>query len=62
MEFATEIIGEFARSGAKIAEIPTVLRPDLRDGRPKLRPIRDGLRHLKLIFFGNNKKESSHSV
>lgn len=53
MEFATEIIGKFARSGHRICEIPTVLR---RDGRKndvsKIHAIRDGWRHLKFILFG----------
>lgn len=51
MEFATEIIGRFARSGARIAEIPTPLRRDKRDGKPHLRTFRDGWRHLKFILF-----------
>ena len=52
MEFATEIIARFAQSGANIAEVPTVLRPDRRGGRkPHLRTVRDGLRHLYFIVF-----------
>lgn len=51
MEFATELIARFARSGAKIAEIPTPLRRDLRGGRSHLRTVRDGLRHLYFILF-----------
>lgn len=51
MEFATEIIGKFARAGEKIAEIPTVLRPDLRQGKPHLRSIPDGFRHLRLMLL-----------
>lgn len=50
MEFATEIIAAFARSGAEICEVPTVLRRDLRSGKPHLRTFRDGWRHLKYIF------------
>lgn len=46
MEFATEIIGKFALSGARIDEIPADLRRDGRNGRSHLRSIRDGLRHL----------------
>ncbi len=52
MEFATEIIGKFALSGADIAEISVTLSPDGRGGRSHLRTIRDGLRHLRYIFFG----------
>ena len=55
MEFATEIIGKFALSGAKIAEIPVTLSPDGRSGRSHLRTIRDGLRHIRYIFFGCRK-------
>ncbi len=51
MEFATEIIGKFARSGAKICEIPTILRRDKRGHASHLRTFRDGWRHLKLILF-----------
>lgn len=55
MEFATEIIGKFALSGAAIAEIPVTLNPDGRGGRSHLRTIRDGLRHVRYIFFGSRK-------
>lgn len=55
MEFATEIIGKFALSGAAIAEIPVTLTPDGRSGRSHLRTIRDGLRHIRYIFFGCRK-------
>lgn len=46
MEFASEMIGAFAKSGMKIYEIPTVLRRDGRKGRGHLRTFRDGFRHL----------------
>ena len=55
MEFATEIIGKFALSGAAIAEIPVTLNPDGRSGRSHLRTIRDGLWHIRYIFFGCRK-------
>lgn len=55
MEFATEIIGKFALSGAEIAEIPVTLSPDGRSGRSHLRTFRDGLRHIRYIFFGCRK-------
>lgn len=51
MEFATEMIARFAQSGKTIAQVPTVLRKDLREGRPHLRTLRDGWRHLKFILF-----------
>lgn len=50
MEFATEMIGSFARSGAKITQIPTVLRKDKREGKAHLHTIRDGFRHLIYIL------------
>ena len=52
MEFATEIIGKFALSGAQIAEISVTLSPDGRGGKSHLRTIRDGIRHIRYIFFG----------
>lgn len=57
MEFATEMIAEFAKKTCRIAQVPVRLRKDGRNGRSHLRSIRDGLRHLKYIFhFGKNKK------
>lgn len=50
MEFATEIIGAFARAGEKICEIPVTLRRDKRFGKSHLRTVRDGFRHLRLIL------------
>lgn len=50
MEFATEIIGEFARNKRRIAQIPTVLRKDQRGHAPHLNTIRDGFRHLIYII------------
>lgn len=50
MEFATEIIAAFTKSGAKICEVPTVLRRDLRERKSHIRTFRDGFRHLKYIL------------
>ena len=50
MEFATEIIAAFAESGAKICEVPTVLRRDKRGRKSHIRTFRDGFRHLKFIL------------
>lgn len=55
MEFATELIGKFALSGAEIAEIPITLSPDGRGKRSHLRAIPDGLRHVNYILFGSRK-------
>ncbi len=51
MEFATEIIARFVKSGVKIAEIPVPLRRDGRNAKSHLRSIPDGLRHLNFILF-----------
>jgi hypothetical protein len=51
MEFATEMIIQAARSGARFAEVPITLH---RDGRvahpPHLRTVRDGWRTLRLFL------------
>jgi glycosyltransferase involved in cell wall biosynthesis len=49
MEFASEMIVVAAKKGLRIAEVPVTLAKDGRNGKPHLRPIRDGLRHLKLL-------------
>jgi len=51
MEFATEMIAAFAMAQLPITQVPTVLRPDMRRGKPHLRTVRDGLRHLRFILF-----------
>jgi len=52
MEFASEMIIKSALHGARIAEIPIVLRPDGRKkGRSHLRTWRDGWRHLRFFFL-----------
>lgn len=50
MEFATEMIGAFVKSGYSIIEIPTTLRPDGRNGKAHLRTFRDGFRHVFLML------------
>lgn len=50
MEFATEMIGKAAAAGLRIGQVPVILRPDGRDGRPHLRTIRDGMRHLIFLL------------
>lgn len=51
MEFATEMIGRAAQAGLKIAQVPIVLHKDQRKTPPHLRTIRDGIRHVRYIFF-----------
>ena len=50
MEFATEMIVEFANAKERICEVPIVFRRDRRSGRSHLRTFRDGWRHLKYIL------------
>lgn len=49
MEFASEMILLAAAANQTIAETPVWLRRDGRGKRPHLRPVRDGLRHVKSI-------------
>lgn len=50
MEFATEMVVNAVRSGLRVTEVPTKLRPDGRNRPPHLRSFRDGWRHLRFIF------------
>ena len=54
MEFATEMIARFAQSGEMIVQVPTPLRKDKRPGKPHVRTVRDGFRHLKFILFNKS--------
>jgi len=48
MEFASEMVVKAVLAGLKIAQVPITYRPDGRcGGRTKLRPWRDGLRHVR---------------
>lgn len=47
MEFASEMIICASRAGLRITSVPSTYRT--RIGTSKLRPVRDGIRHLKLI-------------
>jgi hypothetical protein len=51
MEFASEMVIKAALLGLRVAEVPTVLRPDGRDRPPHLRPWRDGWRHLRFMLL-----------
>lgn len=51
MEFASEIVLKAELVGLKITEVPTTLSPAGRSRRPHLRPWRDGLRHLRIMFL-----------
>ena len=52
MEFATEIIAQFANSKATIKEVPATLSTSKAPRKPHLRTIRDGFRHI--IYMINN--------
>ncbi len=59
MEYASEMIIKSKINGLSMVEVPTVLRKDKRNGQKShLRTIRDGFRHLALIFslIGEKKK------
>ena len=49
MEFASEMIVRAAQAGLVIDEVPTFLSRDGRNGHSHLRPVRDGLRHVRLM-------------
>ena len=49
MEYASEMIIIAKINNLKMIEVPTILRKDLRNGKPHLRTIRDGFRHMNLI-------------
>ena len=50
MEFASELLVNALRAGAKIVEVPITLRCDRRDRPPHLQTWRDGMRHLLTIL------------
>ncbi|MEA2627163.1 MAG: hypothetical protein QOD06_3208, partial [Candidatus Binatota bacterium] len=51
MELASEMVVKAVLAGMSIAEVPVTLRPDGRDRRPHLRPLRDGWRHLRFMLL-----------
>lgn len=58
MEYASEMIIIAKINNLKIIEVPTKLKKDLRDRKSHLKTIRDGWKHLKLIFnLAINKKQ-----
>ncbi len=50
MEYATEMIIKAKKANLKIVEIPINFYKDGRGKAPHLKAIKDGLRHLKVIF------------
>ena len=51
MEFATEMIIKAKQNNLKIAEIPINFYKDGRNSKSHLRPIKDGIRHMRMIIF-----------
>jgi len=51
MEFASEMVLKAELIQLRITEVPTTLSPDGRSRKPHLRPWRDGMRHLRLMFL-----------
>jgi glycosyltransferase involved in cell wall biosynthesis len=50
MEYASEMMLRASQAGLRMAEIPITLHPDARNRAPHLRSVRDGLRHLAILF------------
>lgn len=50
MEYASEMIIKAKINHFTMCEVPTILRKDLRNGKPHLKTIRDGFRHVGLIL------------
>jgi glycosyltransferase involved in cell wall biosynthesis len=51
MEFASEMLVKASLMKLRVAEVPTVLRPDGRSRKPHMRPWRDGWRHLRFMLL-----------
>lgn len=60
MEFATEMIGRAALYGQRIKQVPVHYRKDRRGHHSHLHSVRDGLRHLRLMW--NLSKEANRST
>ncbi len=50
MEFATEIIGRFAKAKAVIKQVPTTLSVSKAPRQPHLRAFKDGMRHILFML------------
>ena len=50
MEFASEMIIKATKAGLRIKEIPINFYKDKRGEKPHLNTLKDGIRHLKLIY------------
>lgn len=54
MEFASEMIIKFAISKMKISEVGINFYKSKRIGKSHLKPIKDTIRHIKIIYSANN--------
>lgn len=52
MEFATELIAQFAKANARIIEVPTTLSVSVSPRKTHLKTIKDGIRHLLFMLKG----------
>jgi hypothetical protein len=59
MEYASEMIIRAAQCGDRIAEMPTGLRRPPGGRASKLRPVRDGIRHLSVILGSSSRRETT---
>lgn len=50
MEYASEMLVKAALRNVTVHEVPITLHKDQRDRPSHLRPLQDGLRHLRLLF------------
>lgn len=50
MEFASEMIIKAAKKKMKIVEVPINFYKDKRNRKSHLKTIKDGIRHMKIIF------------
>lgn len=51
MEFAIEMVAKASLKRLRIAEVPTILRPDGRSRKPHLRTFHDGWRQLRFMLL-----------
>lgn len=51
MEYASEMVVMAEQNHLRIAEVPVTLKKDGRSGKPHLRSIQDGWRHLKFLLM-----------
>ena len=59
MEFATEMIAEAGRHKLRLKEVSVPLKVSRYKRQAKLRPIRDGFRHLSYIIANSNDKTTA---